>query len=126
MDNRLTFLLIWTTLLMTAGVAFAGDLCIDCHSKTSPGQVADWQASQHSHVGVTCDTCHGDAHTSADDYKNAVLPDEAVCAQCHEEQFTSFSHGKHNYGWTVLNAIPATHMAPDELIEGGPRLWRLS
>lgn len=26
---------------------------------------------------------------------------------------------KHNYGWTSLNAIPATHLAPDELMEGG-------
>lgn len=115
----------WTALAGTAlmlllgGVALAKDVCIDCHSKTSPGQVQDWKISKHSGVGVTCSTCHGEVHKNAEDYKNAVLPDEKVCAQCHEEQFTSFSHGKHNYGWTVLNAIPATHFAPDELIEGG-------
>ena len=39
--------------------------------------------------------------------------------ECHEEQYNSFAMGKHNFGWTSLNAIPATHMAPDELIEGG-------
>lgn len=105
--------------LFLSGAALAKDVCIDCHSKTSPGQVKDWKVSKHSGAGVTCSTCHGDAHKTAADYKKAVLPDEKICAQCHEEQFTSFSHGKHNYGWTVLNAIPGTHYAPDELIEGG-------
>ena len=105
--------------LFLTGTALAGNSCIDCHSKVSPGQVKDWQASMHAEAGVTCDLCHGDAHTNASDSQKALLPDEKVCAECHEEQFTSFSHGKHNYGLTVLNAIPATHFAPDELIEGG-------
>ncbi|MBN1957391.1 MAG: hypothetical protein JXQ81_00265 [Desulfuromonadales bacterium] len=41
------------SLLMTAGVALAGDVCIDCHSNISPGQVKDWEASKHAGVGVT-------------------------------------------------------------------------
>jgi len=105
--------------LFLASTVMAGDACIDCHSKISPGQVQDWKVSKHAGADVTCSTCHGTAHKTAEDYKNAKLPDEKVCSQCHEEQFTSFSHGKHNFGWTVLNAIPATHFAPDELIEGG-------
>ncbi len=119
---RKSFLTILTCAICTlflAGTVMAGDICIDCHSNISPGQVKDWEASKHADAGVSCDTCHGDAHTNAADYKKAVLPSEHVCAECHEEQFTSFSHGKHNFGWTVLNAIPATHYAPDELIEGG-------
>jgi len=95
-------------ILFLAGTAMAGDACIDCHSNISPGQVKDWQASKHAEMGVTCESCHGDAHSNAADYKKAVLPSEQVCAECHEEQFTSFSHGKHNFGWTVLNAIPGT------------------
>ncbi len=105
--------------LFLAGTVMAGDVCIDCHSKISPGQVKDWEASKHADAGVSCDTCHGDAHQNAADYKKAVLPSEQVCAECHNEQFTSFTHGKHNMSWKVLNAIPATHFAPDELIEGG-------
>jgi len=119
---RKRFLTLLTGAMLTlflAGTAMAGDVCVDCHSNISPGQVKDWQSSKHAEMGVTCESCHGDAHTNASDYKKAVLPDEKVCAECHEEQFTSFSHGKHNFGWTVLNAIPATHFAPDELIEGG-------
>jgi predicted CXXCH cytochrome family protein len=106
-------------LLSTAGIAGAADKCVECHTKVSPGMVADWKASEHSKNDVTCSTCHGDAHSTAEDFLKAKLPNEAVCAECHEEQFESFKKGKHNFGWAVLNAIPATHMAPDELMEGG-------
>lgn len=104
--------------LLMSGSAMA-DNCIDCHTKISPGQVQDWKVSKHSKEDVSCVDCHGDKHSTAEDYKNATLPDEHVCAECHQDQFDSFAKGKHNFGWTSLNAIPATHWAPDELIEGG-------
>ncbi|AGF77341.1 hypothetical protein UWK_00763 [Desulfocapsa sulfexigens DSM 10523] len=107
-------------LLLSVNFATAGDACIDCHTKVSPAMVKDYQSSKHAESGeVTCSTCHGEEHKTAEDYKNAKLPDEHVCAECHEEQFNEFASGKHNFGWTSLNAIPATHAAPDELIEGG-------
>ena len=106
-----------TTLLMSSS-AMADD-CIDCHTKISPGQVLDWKVSKHAEEDVSCVDCHGDKHSTAEDYKNATLPDEHVCAECHQDQFDSFAKGKHNFGWTSLNALPATHYAPDELIEGG-------
>jgi hypothetical protein len=68
---------------------------------------------------VTCSVCHGEAHQGAKDAKLAQLPDEQVCAECHEEQFNQFAKGKHNFGWTSLNALPVTHVEPDELMEGG-------
>jgi len=106
------------SVLLLSGIAMA-DNCIDCHIKISPGQVQDWKVSKHSQEDVSCVDCHGDKHSTAEDYKNAQLPDEHKCGECHEEQVSSFSMGKHNHGWTSLNAIPATHFAPDELIEGG-------
>ncbi len=93
--------------------------CISCHKKVSPGQVKDWSASAHAKNDVTCNVCHGDAHTSAKDVAKVVLPDEHKCAECHEEQFNSFKKGKHQFGWTSLNALPVTHLEPDELMEGG-------
>jgi len=97
----------------------AEEACITCHRDISPGQVADWESSQHSKEEVTCSVCHGDAHQGAKDAKLAQLPDEHVCAECHEEQFDQFAKGKHNFGWTSLNALPVTHVEPDELMEGG-------
>jgi hydroxylamine dehydrogenase len=110
--------LLGAILLFCGGNALA-DVCVDCHKEISPGQVRDWEISQHAVEEVTCSDCHGEEHQTEADYLKAVLPTEHVCAECHEEEFESFAKGKHNHGWTVLNAIPATHYAPDELIEGG-------
>ena len=60
--------------LLMPGGAMA-DSCIDCHTKISPGQVQDWKVSKHSKEDVSCADCHGDKHSTAEDYKNATLPD---------------------------------------------------
>ncbi|WP_459947954.1 multiheme c-type cytochrome, partial [Desulfocastanea catecholica] len=52
-------------LLLLTGTAIANDACVDCHNKVSPGQVQDWQVSEHSHNDVTCSTCHGTDHQTA-------------------------------------------------------------
>ncbi len=119
--NKMTYAILGAAAgaLLLSGSALAGDSCIDCHTKVSPGMVQDWKVSMHADNDVTCSTCHGEDHKSAADYKLAKLPDEKVCAECHQEQYDQFARGKHNHGWSSLNAIPATHMAPDELIEGG-------
>jgi hypothetical protein len=93
--------------------------CVECHETLSPGQVADWRASRHHAEEIGCGECHGIEHDRAENAHLAVLPDERLCAECHEEQFEQFTHGKHNLGWTSMNALPVTHLEPDELIEGG-------
>jgi len=108
-----------STIPVTLALAENGDdACIKCHSQVSPGQVADWRASKHSGEDVGCVECHGDKHMEAKDYKLAVLPDEKVCAQCHEDQFGQFTKGKYNLGLSSMMALPVTHLEPDELIEG--------
>lgn len=107
------------SLFMPKQVRAQDENCITCHSKISPGQVRDWKTSKHAENEVTCSVCHGEEHQTAADYKKVQLPDEEVCADCHEEQYESFSKGKHNHGWSSLNTIPAAHFAPDELTEGG-------
>jgi hypothetical protein len=120
--NRKGFAVWWCSMFVFcfAGMATgAEEACITCHRTISPGQVADWDSSRHSAEDVTCSVCHGEEHTDAQDFREAVLPDEHVCAQCHEEQFSSFVRGKHNFGWSTLNALPVTYVEPDELMEGG-------
>jgi len=108
-------------LLFMAGIASAeeGKVCIKCHRAVTPLLVKDWQSSEHSENEVTCDLCHGTEHKSKKTVHLARMPDENTCAECHEEQFDQFTKGKHNFGWTSLNALPVTHMEPDELMEGG-------
>lgn len=121
MKKKWVYLLGWpmAIICLTAPALAAEEACITCHRTISPGQVADWESSQHSKEDVTCSVCHGEAHQGAKDAKLAQLPDEQVCAECHEEQFNQFAKGKHNFGWTSLNALPVTHVEPDELMEGG-------
>ncbi len=106
--------------LFLAASAKAGeDVCVKCHKKVTPGIVTDWKASKHHKEDVSCATCHGENHKSKKDVNLAVLPDEHVCANCHEEQFDQFVKGKHSHGWSSMNALPVTHVEPDELMEGG-------
>lgn len=120
MKKPLCTIIMCTLAMLFASTAFASEEnCITCHRKISPGQVTDWESSKHSEEGITCSACHGDNHTKAKDAKKAQMPDEKVCAECHEDQFNQFSRGKHNFGWTSMNAMPVTHLEPDELMEGG-------
>ena len=122
---KIQLLLLAVIVMLMAGSAYAetaSDMenpCVACHLKATPGLVADWQASQHSKEGIVCSECHGDKHQNSKDSNLARLPDEHVCAECHEEQFDQFAKGKHNFGWSSLNAMPITHMEPDILMEGG-------
>ncbi len=113
------FLFLFPALVAGFALAAPESSCVQCHETVSPGQVADWRVSRHHTEGIDCADCHGTAHTSAKDPRLAVLPDENLCAQCHEEQFEQFIKGKHNLGWASMNALPVTHLEPDELIEGG-------
>ncbi len=117
--NRLfiTAVFIITLFLVTPVTADAN--CVSCHKKVSPGLVSDWEVSRHFNEEVGCVECHGDAHKKVSDARLAKMPDEYVCAECHEKQFNQFSKGKHNFGWTSMNAMPVTHVEPDELMEGG-------
>jgi hydroxylamine dehydrogenase len=109
----------FTLFLLITMVLYAEDVCVDCHREISPGQVKDWESSLHFEEDISCVDCHGDEHSNKADYKMAILPSEHICEECHEEQFEQFSKGKHNLGWKSLNALPATHIAPDELMEAG-------
>ncbi|MFH1148043.1 MAG: multiheme c-type cytochrome [Pseudomonadota bacterium] len=116
--GALSVLFFLASLLPCSWAAAKDETCIMCHEGVMPGQVRDWQSSKHSRSDVSCSTCHG-SHTGRKDAELVRLPDEQVCAQCHEKQFREFAKGKHNYGWTSMNALPITHVEPDELMEGG-------
>lgn len=92
--------------------------CIGCHEKETPGIVTDWRASVHAQKDITCEQCHGDGHTSKDDVAKVATITAKVCAQCHEKQWKEFSGSKHALSWAAMQAMPTTHMKPNELIDG--------
>ena len=92
--------------------------CVDCHKKTTPNIVSDWQISKHSQNDVNCATCHGDQHKSATDVAKAQIPTLETCATCHETQVNQFKTGKHSAAWAAMKAMPTAHWQPMALMEG--------
>ena len=86
--------------------------CLECHAKETPGIVLDWETSVHSGEGVSCDDCHGDGHSSKDDVANVLTVTAATCGDCHDDQLTQFSKGKHSLAWAAYKAMPTTHALP--------------
>ena len=104
---------------VTTASAAKKEFCVSCHKGVTPLLVKDWKASKHSENEVGCSACHGSEHKNKKTVNLAKMPTEETCSECHQEQFDQFAKGKHNFGWTSLNALPVTHMEPDELMEGG-------
>jgi hydroxylamine dehydrogenase len=112
---------LWAVGLLGGASAWAqqsSSVCIDCHSKVTPNIVSDWKLSKHSGVDVTCSSCHGDDHTSADDVAKVKIPTPETCAQCHEAQVTQFKKGKHALAWAAMMAMPTIHWQPMAMTEG--------
>lgn len=92
--------------------------CIDCHGRVTPKIVSDWKLSKHSGLDVTCVTCHGDQHTSANDVLKVKIPTPETCATCHQTQVEQYQKGKHSMAWAAMLAMPTIHWQPMALIEG--------
>lgn len=54
--------------------ALSAQQCIECHKKTTPNIVSDWQLSKHSQNDVGCSVCHGEEHNSVATVAKAKVP----------------------------------------------------
>ena len=115
MKQVILFTLLLFFLSVSGGLA---DQCTDCHQKVTPNIVTDWQISKHNENYVSCSTCHGDEHTTMEDYAKAKIPTPETCADCHEDQVAQFKKGKHALAWMVMEAMPTIHHQPTALTEG--------
>jgi hydroxylamine dehydrogenase len=103
--------------LLLAGAGFS-QVCVDCHRKTTPNIVSDWQISKHGRNAITCDACHGDEHKSAEDAAKAKIPTPETCAQCHAERVAQYKASKHAAAWAAMKAMPTFHYQPMAMTEG--------
>lgn len=110
--------ILFFTLLLSAASMLMAENCVTCHRDLQPGIVKDWELSKHSQNDVTCSTCHGDAHQSAKDVARAEIPTPETCGQCHEDQVTQFSKGKHALAWAAMKAMPTFHNQPAAMTDG--------
>ena len=96
----------------------AEDACVTCHLKVTPGIVGDWKLSKHAGNDISCDSCHGDAHTNAADVAKARIPTPETCDDCHSDRVEEFKRGKHAAAWAAMKAMPTIHYQPMAMIEG--------
>ncbi len=92
--------------------------CVECHRTVTPSIVTDWEISKHSSSGIDCADCHGSQHSSAVDVAKVEIPTPETCGQCHSDQVTQFTAGKHSKAWAALQAMPTTHAMPVALSDG--------
>jgi hypothetical protein len=78
--------------------------CIDCHAVKSKGIVADWSASRHSHVNISCMDCHATGPADPDVSQNHLtlhkIPISAIvspkdCSRCHPTEAAQYARSKH-------------------------------
>lgn len=105
-------------LALSAASGAAAQKCVDCHRKTTPNIVTDWQLSKHAGNEVDCSTCHGSEHTSEADVAKARIPTPATCKGCHPTQVDQFMAGKHALAWAAMKAMPTFHWQPMAMTEG--------
>lgn len=94
------------------------DACVDCHRDVTPALVRDFKQGAMYEAGIQCSNCHGSEHMDADDVAEVQLPTPDTCATCHPQRAEQFKAGKHALAWTTMEAMPATHYQPMELIAG--------
>ena len=104
--------------LMFSAASALAEECVSCHEKSTPGAVLDWKTSTHFEVGVGCDTCHGDQHSSAADVEKVLTVTPETCGGCHANRLEEYKAGKHAFAWPAMKAMPTTHALPMELIDG--------
>ena len=85
--------------------------CITCHTQVTPGIVQEWKESAHAERinAVSCSVCHGSEHSSASDVDEAEVVTTKRCRFCHEDQWQSYSQGKHSVAWKSMQAFPDYH-----------------
>ncbi len=94
-----------SVLSMHTNIEAQSSKCIDCHQKTSPGVVADWKNSRHSHAGVSCLDCHavdrsaswGMEHSEymKEPFSISPLVSPKVCGNCHSKAKSEFDSSGH-------------------------------
>jgi len=100
------------SLLMVAAVAAAddGETCVSCHTKESPGIVAQWRSSKHFGAGIDCLACHGAEKSDADAFEHhdatiAIIVSPKDCSTCHEKEFAEQKGSHHAKAGEILGSL---------------------
>ena len=121
-----------------AGPASAAELeedaqkCVNCHTRSTPNIVRDWERSAHFGKGVSCYDCHvvdaespmGAMHLRTK-LKVSVLVPSTTCGQCHRRIVKEFNQSGHFRAYKQqipkdsLHALTAIHEGREHPEFGG-------
>lgn len=95
-----------------------GKICIECHTKESPGIVSEWKKSSHASAGkqVDCYDCHkgkqGDKGVVQHEKDKSGKPmfinpivSPKTCAQCHEKEVAQQQRSHHAKAGQILASL---------------------
>jgi len=97
-------------------------VCLDCHTKKTPGIVASWKSGKMAEAGVGCFECHEayeDDVDAMDHFGNtiSIIVSPNDCAQCHSTQSEEFLGSHHAEAGEVLGSLD-NYLG--EIVEGYP------
>ncbi len=99
------------------------ELCITCHTQSSPSIVASWEKSSHAEAGIGCYECHQAQTDDADAIEHygekliAVLVTPKDCGRCHAAETEEFLGSHHAKAGEILNSLD-NYLG--EVVEGFP------
>lgn len=93
-----------------------GQICIECHTKESPGIVQEWKKSEHFKEKVDCYDCHkgkeGDKGVISHEKDKSGKPmfvttivSPKTCATCHEKEVKQQQRSHHAKGGQILASL---------------------
>lgn len=87
-----------------------GQSCVDCHRRTSPALVMEWERSLHSKNEVGCAECHGANEGEPDAWLHegtwvSALVTPKDCGQCHDREVQEFSRSHHAKAGEILASL---------------------
>ena len=99
-----------------------GQVCLACHSASTPALVQQWKDSKHYQHGVDCYSCHkanpGDPAT-VDHYgqKIAIIVTPKYCGNCHARETDQYEHSRHAQATQFIGSLDNVL---GEMVEGAP------
>ncbi|MCX5717598.1 MAG: multiheme c-type cytochrome [Nitrospirae bacterium] len=118
---RLLFFSFLMAALPAVALAQAKSECVTCHENVNPGLVKQHLAGKMAQAGIDCSACHGSAHKTMDDFKNAKMPTPETCKGCHAQRVEQYRAGKHNLAWFAMKTQAAWHGIPASIGKDGYR-----
>jgi hypothetical protein len=84
--------------------------CVECHRKSSPAMVMEWERSRHAGGGIGCVDCHGAKEGEPDAWKHegawvSTLVTPKDCARCHTTETEQFARSHHARGGEILASL---------------------